>query len=213
MTVNRFKQDCTSKMGGKTMRLIVLVLIFMIPFQLFGQFEEYLQDDPEPQTEKQWGGAFSVIESGSGFGLFYAKPLKHFMHLGATFNVFLLRDSKQFEYYYYTFNKKNNVYLFDLMVTLKKRLFAYEIDDQFRPFVAVGAGPVYGMNFPEDDALKDQFEWALSGFGATGVDVVVDGDYLIGLRLQYRYMRFPNTLGERQDHSMFDVRIEFGKLF
>jgi len=192
---------------------LTLLIILAIPLIAFGQFEEYLQEDPEPSTERQWGGAFSVIESGSGFGLFYATPLKNFYHIGATLNVFLLRDSKQFEYYYYTFNKKNNVYLFDLMLTAKKRLFAHEIDDQFRPFVAVGAGPVYGMNFPEDKTLKDQYEWALSAAAATGVDVVVDGGYLFGLRLQYRFMKFPNRLGERTNHSMFDVRIEFGKLF
>jgi hypothetical protein len=206
-------------MGGETMRFIVLFLFFIIPFQVFGQFEQYLQEDPEPHSEKQWGGAFSVIESGSGLGLFYALPLKNFYHVGATFNVFLLRDSKQFEYYYYTFNKKNNVYLFDLQITLKKRLFAHQIDDQFRPFIAIGAGPVYGMNFPEQETNPDgtknekQFRLTLAGAVAAGVDAVVDADYLFGIRLQYRIMKFPGMLGERQDHSMFDVRLEFGKLF
>lgn len=201
------------------MRTLIFLILLIFPWPVLSQYEEYLQDDPEPQVEKQWGGAFSVIESGSGFGLFYATPLKQFYHLGATLNLFLLRDSKQFEYYYYTFNKKNNVYLIDLMMTLKKRLFPYEIDDQFRPFLALSVGPVYGMNFPEQETNPDgtknskQFRWTVAGAAAAGVDVVVEGGYLIGLRLQYRLMKFPDRLGERQNHSMFDVRIEFGKLF
>ena len=201
-------------------RYYLLILIFLLPVLGFSQFEAYLQEDPEPKVEKQWGGAFSVIESGSGFGLFYATPLKNFYHIGATLNLFLLRDTKQFEYYYYTFNKKNNVYLIDLMLTLKKRLMAYEIDDQFRPFMGISLGPVYGMNFPElktdpvtGERYKNQFRWTLAGSAAAGVDIALDGGYMMGLRLQYRIMKFSAILGERKDHSMFDVRIEFGKLF
>ena len=203
------------------MRLIIILIILALPYYIFGQFEQYLQDDPEPKSETQWGGAFSVVESGSGLGIFYAKPLKGFYHIGLNFDAFMLRDSKQFEYYdpytgmYYT-NRQNNVYLFDFLFTLKKRLLAYSIDDQFRPFVAVSAGPVFGMNFPEDHnqkVTKNQYEWAANVAAAAGVDVALDGNYLIGLRLQYRYMRFTGQLGERQNHSMFDVRLEFGKLF
>lgn len=203
------------------MRLILLLIILTIPFYAFGQYEQYLQDDPEPSSESQWGGAFSVVESGSGLGIFYAKPLKGFYHIGFIFDAFMLRDSKQFEYYdpytggYYS-NRKNNVYLLDLLFTVKKRLLAYSIDDQFRPFIALSAGPVFGMNFPEEinEYNQDnQYEWAANIAGAAGVDIALDGNYLIGLRLQYRFMKFTDVLGERQNHSMFDVRLEFGKLF
>lgn len=192
---------------------IVLIFILLIPLHTFAQIEKYLQEDPEPTIMQQGGIAFSVVESGTGVGGFYALPLKGFMHAGINFNVFFLRDSKQFEYYYWTYNKENNVYLFDLMLTLKKRLMPYEIDDNFRPFIAVGIGPVYGMNFPEDKNLKDQYEWAVNAAGAGGVDIVINKNYIFGLRLQYRYMKFNNSLGERQNHSMFDVRIELGKQF
>lgn len=204
------------------MRFINIILIICLPVYGFCQFEEYLQDDPEPKIEKQWGGAFSVLESGSGLGVFYAKPLKHFIHIGLSFDAFMLRDSEQYEYYsyyynqYVTGNKKNNVYIFDLLFTAKKRLLAYSVDDQFRPFIAISTGPVFGMNFPEEDNEenpKNEYEWALNAAIAAGVDVAMDGNYMIGLRLQYRFMKFTGTLGERQDHSMLDVRIEFGKLF
>lgn len=202
------------------MRLTILLIILFMPLYSFGQYEKYLQEHPEPSSESQWGGAFSVLESGSGLGVFYAKPLKNFYHIGVTFDAYMLRDSKQFEYidyygYYRVGNKRNNVYIFDLLFTVKKRLLAYAIDDQFRPFVALNIGPVFGMNFPEAsnvENVKNQYRWAPNIALAAGADVALDGNYLLGLRLQYRFMRFNDQLGEHQNHSMFDVRLEFGKL-
>lgn len=202
------------------MRLTILLIILSLPLYSFAQYEKYLQEHPEPGSESQWGGAFSVIESGSGLGVFYAKPLKNFYHIGFSFDAFMLRDSKQFDYYYYgnyyVVNKQNNVYIFDLLFTVKKRLLAYSIDDQFRPFIALNIGPVFGMNFPEATnkvKVDNEFEWAANVALAAGADVALDGNYLLGLRLQYRFMKFTDVLGERQNHSMFDVRLEFGKLF
>ncbi len=188
---------------------------------LFAQFEEYLQEDPEPTNEGHAGMAFSVVESGTGIGGYYLFPLQHFFNIGATMNVFFLRDSKQFEVYYpysynygypVTVNKENNVYLIDLLFTVKKRFFAHELDNNFRPFAALSFGPIYGMNFPEAEEISDQYRWALSGALAIGVDAIVSGGYMFGFRLQYRTMKFNDRLGERTDHSMFDVRLELGKL-
>ena len=72
------------------------------------------------------------------------------------------------------------------------------------------------MNFPEannETKVKNEYEWAANVALAVGADVALDGNYLLGLRLQYRFMKFTDILGERQNHSMFDVRLEFGKLF
>ena len=98
------------------------------------------------------------------------------------------------------------------MFTLKKRLLPHEIDDNFRPFISIGAGPVYGMNFPERKSFPDQYRWAFNAAAAAGVDVAMRGDYLFGIRLQYRYMKFNGMLGENSDHSTMDIRIELGKL-
>jgi len=198
-------------------RFILFIVILLLPIQIFSQFEQYVQEDPEPISQPQAGVAFSVVESGTGLGGFYTKPFGNFWNIGATANFFLIRDSKQFEYsdyyYYYTLNKKNNVYLIDLLLTLKKRLFAREIDNSLQPYLALSLGPVYGMNFPEDKSLPDQYRWAFSGAAAAGVDVALDGNTLIGMRLQYRFMKFNKILGEKANHSMFDVRLEIGKLF
>jgi len=199
-------------------RKIQIVLFLLLPIFLFAQYETYLQDDPEPTEQAMGGGAFSLLESGSGLGAFYEWPMAGYMHIGGRLNLYMLRDSKQidgYDYYGYpiTMGKKNNVYLIDLGLTFKKRLLAREIDDNMRPYVGASLGPVFGMNFPEDPTLSNEYRWALSAGLAAGVDVIIDGDYTFGLSAQYRYMKFNAILGERQDQSTLDVRLEVGKLF
>jgi len=197
---------------------ILVSFLFIIPLHVFGQYEKYLQKDPEPTEQAQTGAAFSVIENGTGIGGFYEMPIGWFTNFGAALNFFFLRDSKQVEYidpyygYHMTIGRENNVYLFEWMFTLKKRLLAREIDDNFRPFIFVGAGPVYGMNFPEKKSFPKQYRWAFNAAAAAGVDVAMRGNYLFGIRLQYRYMKFNGMLGETNDHSTMDIRIELGKL-
>lgn len=189
-----------------------------LPIAGRAQYELYLQEDPEPTVQRQAGGAFSILESGSGLGGFYEWPLPNFTLIGGAFNIYMMRDSGQLEYvdpytgYPVTYGKANNVYLLDFALTVKKRLFARAIDDQFRPYIGIGMGPVFGMNFPEDKSLSDQYRWAVSAAGAVGVDMVLDGNYLFGIKMQYRYMKFNDTLGEKQDHSTLDVRLELGKV-
>lgn len=209
-------------LGDKVKRFyIMLTLLCVVPFSAFAQYEQYLQEDPEPTVQRQAGGAFSLLESGSGAGAFVEWPIGRFFSAGASFNIYMLRDNSQIDGYDpytgypITYNKVNNVYLFDLGVILKKRLLAREIDDQFRPFVSLIAGPVYGMNFPEVKSLPEQYVWAFSVAGAAGVDVVLDTGYMLGMQLKYRVMQFNNNLGEIKsgNYSTLDIRLEIGKLF
>lgn len=199
----------------------VLILAILLPLQSQAQYEDYLQEDPEPTSQAFGGGAFTMLENGSGFGVFYEWPLPAFLSVGSVLNFYMLRDNGQVDYYdpYYgypvTYGKVNNVYLFDLGLKLKKRLFAREIDDQFRPFVAATAGPMFGMNFPEVKSLDNQYSWALSGGLAAGVDILLDTGYVIGFQLQYRVMHFTTELGEldKGNFPTLDLRLELGKAY
>ena len=198
-------------------------ILLILPMLGFGQISKYLEDDPAPKIKKHRGLAYSLLETGSGLGVFYELPFDHFLHWGLGFDAFMLRDKNQIDYYYngypYTIGKQNNVYLFDLLLTVKKRLFAEDFDDSFRPFLIAGAGPVFGMNFPEFDRdalgqkLEDQYRWTLAGVIGIGLDADVDGKYYFGFRTQYRIMPFSKQLGERKDHSMIDIRLEIGQRF
>ena len=198
---------------------VILFLIFLMlaPLQIFAQYEKYLLKDPEPKVYKQGGVAFSVVELGTGLGGFYSMPLKHFWHVGIAADFFLLRDENQIDIIDpwtgipVTINKENNAYVMDLTVSLKKRLLARKIDDSLRPFVAAGVGPMYGINFPIDKKKKDEYRWAWSAFGAAGVDIALESNYFLGLRLQYRVIKFQKTFVGKKDHSTFDIRLEIGK--
>jgi hypothetical protein len=159
-----------------------------------------------------------MAETGSGFGGFYSIPFGSIFHVGVTFDAFFLRDSKQIDgidYYGrpYSINDENNVYIFDLMLTIKRRLFAEDLHDSFRPFITGGFGPVYGMNFPENGFYKDQYELSFGGFAGAGADISVDKKFFLSIRAQYRVLPFSRPLGETNNHSMFELRMQIGKRF
>lgn len=151
--------------------------------------------------------------------LFFSLPFGSRFHAGISLDAFFLRDSKQIEYSdpyyggYYQMNKVNNVYIFDVQLAIKRRLFAEDLDDSFRPFISGGFGPVFGMNFPEDEQLKDEYEWSFGGFIGGGADITFDKRYFIGVRGQYRIIPFSRRLGESSNQSMFELRVEIGRRF
>jgi len=198
--------------------LIILLIISSIS-------QAQLDEEPKRESKSEIGFVFTMAESGSGVGGFIAWPLIGGFHLGFNLDAYFLRDSKQidgYDYIYnmpYSLNKENNVYLFDAMITLKKRLFADDLDDSFRPFITGGFGPYYGLNFPEDipdpegNMPKDEYEFTVGGFAGVGVDVVVNEKTFVGIRGQYRVIPFSNAVGERSNHSMFELRFEIGRMF
>jgi hypothetical protein len=196
--------------------LPILCLLFSLAL---AQHENEYDDELFEQNKTEGGLVFSMAESGSGVGMFFSLPFASKFHAGLSLDAFFLRDSKQIEYAdpyyggYYQINKINNVYIFDLQITLKRRLFAEDLDDSFRPFISGGFGPVFGMNFPEDESLKDQYEWSFGGFVGGGADVTFDKRYFIGLRGQYRIIPFSRKLGETKNQSMFELRMEIGRRF
>ncbi len=196
-------------------------LFLLLPIALSAQIDVYLEEDPEPTIKDHRGLAYSLVETGSGLGLFYETPAFGFVHVGAEFTALIIRDRSEINYidqfgFPRTYGKENNVFLLDLMFIGKWRLFAREFDDSFRPFITAGAGPVFGMNFPEatnDVQTEDQYLWAPAGLIGFGLDADVDNQYFFGFRAQYRIIPFSERLGERTNHSMIDIRLEIGQRF
>ena len=184
-----------------------------------------MTEDVEIRPDNQIGFVFTMAESGSGLGGFIAWPLFAGFHFGFNLDAYFLRDSKQIDTYYYatgtpySINKQNNVYLFDAMVTLKKRFFADDLDESFRSFLSGGIGPYYGMNFPEFEQTPegeptfDQYRFTVGGFAGAGVDITVNEKMFVGVRAQYRVIPFSKDLGERANHSMFELRFEIGRRY
>ncbi len=204
-----------SKMSS--MITIILVLL-VVPYHLMAQ-----SDDKKVDLRNQIGLIFTMAETGSGLGGFIAWPFIGKLHLGFNLDAYFLRDSKQIDFEYFgtpvSINKQNNVYLFDAMITLKRRFFEDDLDESFRPFISGGIGPYFGMNFPENDPtpgsepLSDEYRWTLGGFVGVGVDVTVNEKVFVGIRGQYRIIPFEEKLGERNNHSMFELRFEIGRRY
>jgi hypothetical protein len=200
---------------------IFIIALLLVSVQLVRAQDNINTDEDVylKQAKTEAGLVFTMAETGSGFGAFYAIPFGSIFHVGATVNAYFLRDSKQFDYQdpytggIYSVNDVNNVYIFDAMITLKRRLFAEDMHDSFRPFLTGGFGPVFGLNNPEDDRLPNQEEWSFGGFVGAGADVSVDKKFFLSVRAQYKILPFSRRLGERSNHSMFELRFELGRRF
>ena len=178
-----------------------------------------LSDEFVFKPKKEAGLMVAMAETGSSFGAFISWPFGSLFHAGIGIDAFFLRDARQVEFIdpiyggMYTLNKENNVYLFDAMFSLKRRFFADDMDDSFRPFLTGGFGPTYGVNFPEENDLAVQHRWTVGGYVGGGVDVSVDAKYFVSVRAQYRIIPFSKLLGEKMDHSMFELRFNVGWRF
>jgi len=203
----------------KIMVLMTMLLGIMVTNVLSQEDSDLYSQDKYEKISTEGGLVFTMAESGSGGGAFFSLPFGSLFHAGVAVDVLFLRDSKQIEYrdpYYggvYQMNKINNVYIFDFQISIKRRLFADDLDDSFRPFLSGGLGPVFGMNFPEDESKPDQYEWSIGGFVGGGADITFDKKYFVGVRGQYRMIPFSRRLGETKNHTMFELRFEIGRRF
>jgi hypothetical protein len=194
---------------------IYFLLLLTMPLQVSAQFEQYIQEEPQPTTARKAGGSFSLLESGSGIGAFYEIPLSVFWHTGINVNAYIIRDNKQYDYYHpiygYITNKKNEVYFVDMFISLRKRLLMSVLDDSFQPFIGASAGGVYGVNFPEAANVPNQESWSFSANIESGINVIYQKFYLFGVSVFYRHINFNHQIGEKSNHSSIGIKLELGK--
>jgi hypothetical protein len=191
----------------------VLYLILLIPF-IDAQEEHY--------DGRQYGGSFSMAESGASASGYYRWPVLEDWTAGFVGEFHLQRDKNQIEfadyYYQYQFNKTNNLYFISLYTEAKKRIWKEALTSTMRPYFNFGIGAVYGFNYPESintnefESVKppDQFEWALQGTIGFGVDISTGKRFTFSIRPQYRYIHFQEKIAGTQDHSAFEIRFEIG---
>ena len=203
----------------KIINLLFLVLLLSLSHNLNAQTLEY-----ESEYDMQYAGfSLSMAETGSGLGGLMGWPIMKDTHLAIGLGAYFIRDKNEFTFSYYSYpitvNKENNVYLFDFMVSVKRRFFSSDLDESLRPFLTAAAGPYYGMNFPEyssdieGNKTKDQFAWTLGGYIGAGIDFDASANYFMSIRAQYRIIPFAELIGERKNHSMFELRFEIANRY
>jgi hypothetical protein len=158
----------------------------------------------------------SLAMSGFGFGGFYRKALGSFTYIGTNVSFFIMRDDKEYEYYDPYFggsvksNDINRLFFIPFNLELKKRLFADDIEDGFRPHVILQGGVIYGMNFPKIEELNNESEFSYNFVFGFGIDITNKGNYFITIRPQYRIIYFSHEIAQKKNHSNFEIKVEVG---
>ncbi|RMI14395.1 MAG: hypothetical protein D6681_05210 [Calditrichaeota bacterium] len=200
----------------------ILIVLFTLYAGPGNAQEDNLESVPVHKNEK--GLSFSLATSGLGLGVLYRKALPSFFYVGVNLEFFMLRDDHELEIFdpvfgqFVKINDENNLFIIPLNLEVKKRLFANDIENNFRPHVLAQVGAVFGMNFPNDIVTftgqridKDnEFRLTYDALIGLGVDFTTRKDYYATIRTQYRYAYFPKSIAGKKDHSAFEIRFEVG---
>jgi len=182
-----------------------------------------VEDNP-PTHNDQGGGTVVVSMSGLGIGGFYRKALPGFWTVGVNGQFFLMRGDKEIEFIdpYYgipvVLNKYSQLFLIPVNLEIKKRLFANDIEDNFRPHVMLEVGAILGINVPDKQYYayfnlgdpKTEYQVTYNFVIGFGVDVISHENFFVSVRPQYRYVYFPHKIAFKKDHSAFEINLEFG---
>ncbi len=191
---------------------ISLVLVYLV-YAPNGQAQE---EDLSTVHTNELGVNFSLGMSGFGLGGFYRKALGSYAFIGVNVNFFIMRDDKEFEYfdpvlgYSRKANDINRLFFIPLNLEFKKRLFAEDIEDNFRPHFIIQGGLIYGMNFPKPDQLKNESQFTYNFVFGFGADITNKEKYFITIRPQYRIIYFSDEIAQKKNHSSFEIKLELG---
>lgn len=197
----------------------IFAFLFVLSVFQFA-FAQIYETAPLHGNEKGFGIDLSM--SGLGLGGFYRKAVSGFMHIGFSADFFIMKDDKEFSFYdpyvgYIKINNVNRLFLIPVNMELKKRFFANDIEDSFRPFGVAKIGVIFGMNFPDKEAARfyganadNQYEISYNAVVGVGTDFGGKGKYFVSVRPQYRFVYFSNTIAGKKNHSSFEIKIEIG---
>ena len=203
----------------KRMFYIIILALSVLPLQMYSKVDEY---ESLPTHKNERGFSFSLASAGMGLGGFYRFALANFIHVGVDLEFFILRDEKEFEFVdpfgnAFKINDVNRFFTIPLNIELKKRLFANDIEDNFRPHLMAQAGLIYGMNFPRELYIDEkvvqpdnEFQFSYNLLIGFGVDVETRENFFFTIRPQYRYVFFPEKIAGKRNHSAFEIKMEIG---
>lgn len=190
--------------------LLLLGTMFYVPHATGQEVEE-----PAVVHKDELGLNFALAMSGLGVGGFYRKAMGGYSYLGVNANFFIMRDDNEYEYYNaigipVKANDINRLFFIPVNLEFKKRLFAEDIEDNFRPHFILQGGIIYGMNFPKLEGLKDEFGFSYDFVIGVGADITNRDKYFISIRPQYRIIYFDKEIAQKHNHSSFEIKVELG---
>jgi len=202
-----------------------------------------------PQNVNVYGSGFglniALTNSGFGLGGYMMHSITSTTSLMADLLITTVKDEREQRFFNFFGesiipNKENYLHVMPLQVGLQKRLFKESIEDNFRPYLHLSAGPTLGWVSPyyDDDNgngrrdigedvndiisafPKGSLEWGMGGTLAIGAHFGISRRVTQGIRFGYAFQWFPNSVQllepfESPSEEFFGtptLTLSFGKL-
>ena len=109
-------------------------------------------------------------------------------------------------------NRSRFIILVPTTFGIQRRLFAEAIEDNFRPFLLIEGGPLWGIGFPTGHGFggnikRKDTSITLMGYAGFGMEVETAENMAIALTLGYRVAHFFEQLINQDDFNAFAFRL------
>lgn len=173
---------------GSTLIIIELFLLAATP--AVGQPDEVFPNAAPDSTTGRYGtgGGVSIQLNESGFGLggLYRARLGSSTSGIVELSIGVAKDAREQQFFIGLFGdtvtpfKRNYMVLAPLQAGVEQRIFAGRIEDNFRPYVQISAGPTFGYQWPyfrdtNGNGLREEGETINGLFGGIG-----EGQFRLG---------------------------------
>jgi hypothetical protein len=201
------------------------ILIFISVLVIVGSSQVYVEEPTTFYESDEYGFNISMAQQGFGIGGFYYKNISAKNYLGIQGGFYKMRDSKEFEFYYFGYyyvqNKINNLFIFPFQLQYKHLFLPRSFATDLRPNIVLNVGGIFGMNlpnkrnFPQDDpqlaaALKNEYEFGFSWGIGIAVDITTNKKMFFTLKPNYQWVYFKHTIAQQKWHNYYEIRLEFG---
>ena len=224
--------------------MLLLLFSFLHSPALFAQEEEgkrIIFDDPNQKKEgtllteedlqqkrNGWGIDLMISDDGFGFGAFYHHEFSDIITGTFSTSFSEAKDAREFEYYTYwgdvvSPNKLNRIFRTPMFFGIQYRLFKETIADNFRPFLNLGAGPVFIYTTPYEHEWFKSFGyghpyWTYGGFFGMGAHFGFDRGTILGVNFRYYIIPLPEGIqgvyqGPKLNANGFFITLNFGAAY
>lgn len=179
--------------------------------------------------KRSWGVEMNISGHGFGVGGYWERKINSKFSLFTHTLIANAKGSDEFETFIpgelpQVIGKVSRIYMMPLMFGAKSELFQDKISPNFKPFIAVGAGPTFILSNPyrEDrdpfnpvvgffsSFSESEFYTRFGAFLEVGSGISFSSNNYVNVHIRYYYIPF----GGDGLESMFDLPIkDFGGLF
>ena len=223
----------------------VLSLVAVPPFARAQEAGGAEYEDSVDPT-RGFGGQILLTNSGFGLGGYYSRALGRNVTFVFEISLSTAKDEREVAFFDRFGrkdlpNKANYLLMFPVQLGIEKRLFRETIEDNFRPFFHVTAGPTIGWKYPyfsddNENGMLDDGEKtydAISSLPKGSIEMGVGGSLAVGayfgsmagitqsVRVGYTFTHFFDSI-ELLDRTIREpshffgsptILVSFGKLF